>query len=200
MKLYKFLIIVLLFVVSCNIKSNDSKETDESVQIIIPYVEKNIEDEGLKLKNGILYYLENPYSGTIKAFYQKGNIKSISTYYKGKREGKYIGFYPNQKKWFERYYSNGIKVNSHKGWYQNGQSMFEYQFNQKGLYNGFIKDWHANGQLAKHFNFKEGKEVGSQKMWQPSGKIKSNFYTVNGERHGLIGLKNCVSVLTNENE
>ena len=33
-------------------------------------------------------------------------------------------------------------------------------------------------------------------MWKPSGNIRANFFNVNGERHGLIGLKNCVSVMS----
>ena len=77
--------------------------------------------------------------------------------------------------------------------------MFEYQFNDKGVYHGSLKDWHQNGQLAKHFNFKDGKEIGSQRMWKLNGEIRANFYTVKGERHGLIGLKNCVSVISEEN-
>ncbi|WP_282072950.1 hypothetical protein [Polaribacter atrinae] len=78
--------------------------------------------------------------------------------------------------------------------------MFEYHISDKGVYDGSVKDWHYNGQLAKHFNFVDGKETGSQKMWNANGKIRANFYTVNGDRHGLIGLKNCVSVLKIENE
>ena len=46
----------------------------------------------------------------------------------------------------------------------------------------------------------EGKERGSQKMWDLDGKITANFYTVENERHGLIGLKNCISNLTLENK
>jgi antitoxin component YwqK of YwqJK toxin-antitoxin module len=74
--------------------------------------------------------------------------------------------------------------------------MFEYQLNNKGSYNGSVKDWHYNGQLAKDFNFIDGLENGSQKMWDLKGKIKANFFTVNGERYGLIGLKKCVSVIS----
>ena len=35
-------------------------------------------------------------------------------------------------------------------------------------------------------------------MWKVNGKIRANFFTIKGERHGLIGLKNCVSVITKE--
>ena len=77
--------------------------------------------------------------------------------------------------------------------------MFEYHFNKIGLYDGSVKDWYESGTLSKHFNFVYGVEEGSQKMWNFSGKITANFYTVNSDRHGLIGLKKCVSV-THKNE
>jgi antitoxin component YwqK of YwqJK toxin-antitoxin module len=53
--------------------------------------------------------------------------------------------------------------------------------------------------LAQHFNFVDGVEDGHQKMWNLSGKITANFFLVNNDRHGLIGLKKCVSVVC-ENE
>lgn len=167
-------------------------------EIMIPSIEKNSKDENFNLKNGILYYQDKPYSGIVKEFYEENTLKSESEYYQGKRHGRFFGYYPNKNKWFERFYKKGIKTGTHKGWFDNGLQMFEYQLNDKGVYDGSLKDWHYNGQLAKHFNFKDGKEIGSQKMWKLNGKIRANFYTVNGERHGLIGLKNCVSVLTEE--
>lgn len=200
MRSFKIYILSLYFFISCDVKSKETTKNSLVDEIIIPAIEKNLDDENLNLKNGVLFFLNKPYSGIINAFYKDGSLKSISTYYQGKKEGKFFGFYPSQDKWFERYYSKGIKVNTHKGWFQNGQQMFEYQFNKKGVYNGFTKDWFEDGKLAKHFNFENGKEVGSQKMWKPTGKIKANFFTVNGERHGLIGLKNCVSVLTIKDE
>lgn len=187
------LVLFILFI-SCDKNLQVEKKSILKPEIVIPLIKKVRSDVNFKLKNGILYFKKNPYSGTVQQFYENGNLKSTSTYNQGKREGKYIGFYPNQKKWFERFYTEGIKVKTHKGWYKNEQQMFEYQFNNEGIYNGVVKEWHINGQLAKHFNFENGKETGSQKMWQSTGKIKANFFTINGERHGLIGLKNCVSV------
>lgn len=184
----------LLFFLSCDNLSKERKTVDNPIRIDIPSETKDRSDASFQLKNGVLYFKEQPYSGTVHQFYQDKSLKSIATYFLGKREGKYLGYYPNQNKWFERYYSKGIKIKTHKAWYQNGQQMFEYQFNNQGVYDGYVKDWHFNGQLAKHFNFIDGKEVGSQKMWKSTGKISANFYTVQGDRHGLIGLKNCVSV------
>lgn len=189
-----------MFFISCDKKSEEIKRVRIVDEVKIPSIDKNKSDTRFKLKNGVLFFEDAPYSGTVNSFYEDGSLKSLSTYYQGKREGQYFGFYPNEQKWFERYYSKGLKTKMHKGWFRNGQQMFEYQFNNNGVYNGFIKDWHANGQLAKHFNFVDGKESGSQKMWKIDGKIRANFFTVKGERHGLIGLKNCVSVVKSEIE
>lgn len=200
MKSFKSLILIIAVFISCDETKQDVKEVIVVDKIQIPSIEKNKNNPDFKLKNGVLFFVDKPYSGTVNEFYTDGNLKSTSTYCQGKREGKYFGFYPDKKKWFERYYTKGIKIKTHKGWFPNEQQMFEYQFNNKGVYNGFVKDWHSNGQLAKHFNFDNGKESGSQKMWKPTGKIRANFYTIHGDRHGLIGLKNCVSVVNTEIE
>ena len=167
-------------------------------EIVIPSTVKNKNDINFKLENGILFFANQAYSGVVNEYYSAGNLKSESEYYQGKREGKYLGFYPNNQKSFERLYTNGLKSGIHFGWYLNKIKKFEYHFNNKGAYNGSIKDWFANGVLAKHFNFIEGKEAGSQKMWNSKGEIRANFYTVKNERHGLIGLKKCVSVPHNK--
>lgn len=166
---------------------------------VIPTLEKNRNHLLFQLKNGVLFFDIKPFSGVVKDFYSDGNIKSNSQYYLGKRQGTYFGWYQNKQKWFERFYRNGLKTKIHKGWHKNGRRMFEYHFNSSGLYNGRVKDWYANGILAKSFNFMKGKEAGSQKMWDLEGKIRANFYTVANERHGLIGLKKCVSVLHDKN-
>ena len=189
----------LFFIVtSCHQKEQEvAVNIDE---IIIPKIEKNRLDTKFELKNGVLLYDNLPFSGIVNEFYSEGKLKSTSEYFRGKRQGFYKGFYTNKELAFERFYTNGLKTGNHKGWFENGNQMFDYQFNNLGVYDGEVKDWFENGNLQKHFNFVEGKESGSQKMWDINGKIRANFYTVNGERHGLIGLKKCISVQTKENE
>ena len=195
LKYLKNSLIIFLICVSCHSK-NDEIEIESSLnEIKTPAIEKNRKDVNFKLRNGVLHYKKVAYSGVVKEFYDNGALQSESDYFQGKRQGSFLGWYRNGNQWFERFYTKGFKSGIHRGWFQNGQKMFHYQFNTQGLYDGFVKDWHANGILEKHFNFVEGKETGSQKMWNLKGDIKANFYTVNGERHGLIGLKKCVSVV-----
>ena len=44
------------------------------------------------------------------------------------------------------------------------------------------------------FHYKNGKEVGSQRLWKADGSIKANYEVVGGERFGLIGLKKCYNM------
>ncbi len=196
MKTDKLIIIFVLLFISCLKKHEIHNNT--SHKVIIPTKIKEKKDSNFQLKNGILYFNNQVYSGIVKEFYIDDKLKSSSEYYQGKRNGFFKGWYKNGDKCFERFYTDNIKTGTHLGWFDNGVKKFEYQFDIQGRYNGFVKNWYINGLLAKHFNFKKGKEAGSQKVWNDKGKIKSNFYTVNGERHGLIGLKNCVSVVKNE--
>ena len=198
MKLLKFSIIIFFISNSCTSNKSEAGTLVSSVEIKIPEIEKNRNDASFKLLNGILFFDAAVYSGIVNEFYKTGELKSISEYYQGKRQGNFLGWYKNGNKWFERFYINGLKAGEHKGWFPNCQKMFHYQFNNKGQYNGFVKDWHANGVFGKYFNFENGKEKGAQKMWNLKGKIKANFFTIDGERHGLIGLKKCISVLTNK--
>ncbi|WBX70179.1 toxin-antitoxin system YwqK family antitoxin [Tenacibaculum retecalamus] len=195
MKIY---IVIILIFISCNFKEKEIKDLSIN-KIIIPNIKKNKNDKSFNLKNGVLLLNETPYSGIVEDYYSKEKLKSTSVYFQGKKHGIYNGWYISGNKWFQRFYTNGLKTGIHIGWFDNGKPMFKYHFNTNGVYNGSITDWYMNGALLNKFNFKEGREEGSQKTWQPNGKIKANFVTKNGERFGLIGLKKCYSVAI-ENE
>lgn len=95
-KIYSIFLILLF--ISCNQPKQEIEELIVVDEILIPRIEKNKSDINFKLKNGILFYSDEPYSGIVNEFYKDANLKSKSTYYKGKREGEYLGFYVNQKK------------------------------------------------------------------------------------------------------
>lgn len=95
-KIYSIFLILLF--ISCNQPKQEIKELIVVDEILIPRIEKNKSDINFKLKNGILFYSDEPYSGIVNEFYKDANLKSKSTYYEGKREGEYFGFYADQKK------------------------------------------------------------------------------------------------------
>lgn len=187
--------IVLLFV-SCNLNKETQVNTTLKNEVAIPCEKKNRNNIGFKLKNGVLYFFQKPYSGIVEEYYPKEKLKSRANYYQGKRQGVFNGWYMNGGRWFNRFYTNGLKTGVHRGWFDNGKQMFEYHFNMEGVYDGKVTEWYKNGTLLKEFHYKDGKEDGSQKMWQLNGKIKANFVTKEGERFGLIGLKKCYTVNT----
>jgi antitoxin component YwqK of YwqJK toxin-antitoxin module len=152
------------------------------------------------LVNGVLYYQNNPFEGLLVSTYTDGSFKMKLQYVEGRKDGYEKQWHPNGELSQSRWYSQGIKVNNHLGWWQDGTPKFEYHFNIKGEYEGSRKEWYQNGQLVRDFNYTSGKEIGSQRMWTDSGKIRANYEVRNGERFGLIGLKKCYTVKTDSNE
>lgn len=169
-----------------------SCKTTESHQIV------NASDENLKLDNGVLFYNESPFDGTLVSYYKTEKLKSKIQYINGKKHGAEIQWYINGNKLMERFYHEGFKTGIHKSWWEDGKPKFEYHFNQKGEFHGTVKEWYKNGQPYRYCNYVEGKEHGSQRMWKGDGSIKANYEVVNGERFGLIGLKRCYNVKVNE--
>jgi len=156
------------------------------------------EHSQLQLNNGVLYYNDAPFNGTLKSFNEVNQTRNTTNYMHGKKDGEERKIDQNGTLAELRYYKNGLKVGVHKAWRKNGQQLFEYPYNNLGRYHGAMKEWYANGQLVRLFNYVDGKEVGPQKMWLSNGNIKANYTVVHGERYGLIGLKKCYSLKTND--
>jgi len=148
------------------------------------------------LDNGVLFYNNHPYSGALIDTNKVTKIVKEIEYLNGKKHGKETKKYAPNSIAEQRFYTHGNKSGTHKAWWSNGQLKFEYHFNTKGEHHGPVNEWYINGQQAKAFHFVNGKEEGTQKMWQKDGKLRANFVTKNGERFGLIGLKKCYSVNT----
>ena len=157
------------------------------------------ENKQIEIKNGVVFYQTTPFNGTLKSFNAINQTNDIATYYQGKKHGEEKKFFLNDSLAEVRYYKNGLKIGIHKSWRKDGSQKFEYPFNDKGYYHGTIKEWYTNGQLVKEFNYVNGKESGTQKMWQSNGNIRANYTVVNGEKFGLIGLKKCYTIDTDEN-
>lgn len=156
------------------------------------------ENMQLQIVNGVLYYNNAPFNGIIKSFNAVNQTKNSANYVSGKKEGAERKLYINDSLAELRFYKRGLKVGIHKSWRENGQQKFEYPYNEVGVYHGAIREWYPNGQLVREFNYENGKESGTQKMWLANGNIRANYTVINGERFGLIGLKKCYSVKTND--
>lgn len=155
--------------------------------------------EELELINGVLHYQNHPFNGLLVSRYDDTSYKMKLEYAKGRKDGLEQQWYANGVLSQKRWYSQGIKINSHLGWWEDGSPKFEFHFNRKGEYDGNRKEWYPNEQLVCDLNYVNGKEIGSQRMWSKTGKIRANYEVKNGERFGLIGLKKCYTVNTNSN-
>lgn len=183
MKIINFFFIFVLL--SCNKKDLviDSSESENSIV----------------LKNRLLIFEDELFSGEIIAFYDadKTMQKSSCFYLNGQKNGAEQIWHSNGQMSSLRVYLKNVKAAKHKGWWSNGKKKFEYVFNNEGAYSGIIKEWFETGQLYREFNYVNGQEEGSQKMWKLNGDIRANYVVKNGERFGLIGMKKCDPVSAN---
>ena len=118
MKSFIKFICICAICISCNTRKQESEIIIEKNIVKIPSVFKNKQDASFKLKNGVLYFDEIPFSGTVEDFYLDEKLKSKSEYYQGKRQGSFFGWYNSGAQWFQRFYTNGLKSGIHKGWHK----------------------------------------------------------------------------------
>ena len=159
------------------------------------FIENEIKTE---LRNGVLFFNNRAFKGVLLSYYENGTKKTETRYKQGKKHGKEKNWYKDGKIKMTRQYNNGIKVNVHKGWWENRNLKYRYIFDDKGRYNGKVEEWYVTGQKLREFNYTNGLENGKQKLWDLNGNIKANYEVINGERYGLIGLKNCFTVFENK--
>lgn len=169
----------------------------EELQSIIPDKTANISDPNLTKKAALVYLNDSLYSGFLVSHYEDGKLQSMAGYVKGKLEGESFQYYNNGQLRESRFYRKNRKTGHHIGFWPDGEQKFAYDF-ESGIHVGELKEWYASGQPYRFFNYIEGQENGSQKMWGLDGTIRANYVVKNDHRYGLIGLKNCKSVTDEE--
>lgn len=165
---------------------------------LIPTVSIKSDDPKLKLGNGFYYYADTLFSGHIHTFHENGSMQRMQSYYEGKEEGVLITWFSNGQKESERYFAEGEKEGIHSGWWENGQQRFEYHFS-KGQYNGDFREWSVNGTIAKHIEYKDGKEIRG-KAWRENGKVYMSFEMRGSRRYGLMNAKPCYTLRNEKGE
>ncbi|MFT6828546.1 MAG: antitoxin component YwqK of YwqJK toxin-antitoxin module [Roseivirga sp.] len=176
-----------------------SNEPDLEKVEIIPEIEANLNSEFLQQDGAVLLFENLPFNGYLVSYSEQGKLISKAGYINGKREGKAEQFTENGNLLERRFYASNKKVGFHEAWWPNEQKKFEYTF-VDGLHHGEYKEWQINGTPYKVFHYVMGFEDGSQKMWDSDGSIRANYVVRNGHRYGLVGLKNCKSVESNDGE
>jgi antitoxin component YwqK of YwqJK toxin-antitoxin module len=160
----------------------------------VEYKPINATAPGLKAVNGIVYFNEALFSGTVFNLFPNSNdTAAIMNFRNGREDGVWKKKYAHNKLEEIREFKDGIKTGEYIAWWPNGNKKLQYEF-KDGEYEGTCYEWNEQGQMTKEANYKAGYEDGLQKIFYDNGKIHSNFVVVNGRRYGLLGTKNCVNV------
>lgn len=154
----------------------------------------------LVIKNGMHYYLGNPFSGYTEEFHlENGALKSRVGYWQGRKSGEALKWYPDGQLYTRRFYHEGRKHGVHEGWWPDGKQQFRFHF-VDGNYHGEVIEWHPNGQLATAYQYEEGRENGQQQAWRENGKLYVNYVVKDGRRYGMIKARLCYSVKDGEGQ
>jgi hypothetical protein len=191
-------LIGILFLSACdsNNKGSQNNQLELKPQNIVvasvPNVFKPSTDKGFTLHQDTIFYNNAKYSGLVYTLYNTKDTMLVSSYLNGLEEGVQKKWYSNKQIASVRNYHAGKKIGKHIGYWENGQTQFEFYF-EDGEYHGVANEWYQNGQHYRIFHYEHGYEQGSQKMWWENGIIRANYVVKNGRRYGLVGLKLCMN-------
>ena len=184
-----YIIIVSICLSGC--QNDNHGKSDPSKQSAVDLVVQST-DTSLHLVNGVWYYHQQLFSGTIETYFSSGQLQSRQSFYDGKEDGWLSTYYPDGSKDTRRYYHHGEKDSINQGWWPNGNPQFEYHF-KNGVYEGDFKEWYASGKPLKHIIYHNGKEQ-SGKGWRENGKPYMSFVMRDGRLYGLINPNLCYSL------
>ena len=190
--------IAVLFLSACDSNNKDSQNNQlelkpqNIVVASVPTIFKASADKGFTLHQDTLFYNDTKYSGLVYTLYNAKDTMQVAGFLNGLEEGIQKKWYSNKQLASIRDYHSGKKIGKHIGYWENGQTQFEFYF-EDGEYHGIAKEWYQNGQTYRTFHYEHGYEQGSQKMWWENGIIRANYVVKNGRRYGLIGLKLCMN-------
>ncbi len=183
-------IILAIFLHACHSHQNETASKAAMLTLAA-------NDPQLRLRNGVLFYDEQPFSGVLTEAYARGQLKAKTEYARGLQHGTSRMWYEEDQPLWQRQYQNGKKHGEHKGWWPNGQQKFLYHF-ANGEHKGEASDWYTNGQLAQRNQYERGQEAGLQQAWRENGKLYTNYVVKNGKRYGRFNSRLCYTVKNGE--
>ncbi len=98
-----------------------------------------------------------PITGTVKNFYENGELQIETSYQNGVKEGVQKSYYKDGNVWIVSVYQNGLKTGIEKYYRPNGVVYGETSY-QNGKKEGFQRWYFENGSLKKEKKFKDGKQ------------------------------------------
>jgi len=150
-------------------------------------------DSMLKASNHGLYYQEKPFNGLIYGLYTSGDTMFRETYMQGKWNGSVKKWYDGGQLSDELNYIDGRPEGLQLGWWPSGKRKYEVRY-IKGLLNGVSQWWYPSQLFQKFNNFKNGREEGLQTEWAIDGRPHANYEVKDGKIISQSGTRNCIYV------
>jgi antitoxin component YwqK of YwqJK toxin-antitoxin module len=113
-----------------------------------------------------------PITGVVFDNYENGQLRTQSTYKKGKLSGNYKSWFDNGQVFCECNYWNGLLDGKYAVWNEQGQLINECYYVNGDLH-GKNNIWDDNGQLIQEFNYIRGAKDGLNREWFSNGQLKT---------------------------
>lgn len=185
LQFYGWIALVFFFITACN----QAVDTNDAISKIA--VEKQL----LQLipAKGLVFYKNEPFTGTSLEHYKNGQMAVSIDYLNGKKEGFYKKWFGDGQLSFESQYVVGRKDGESKSWWKNGHLRSVANF-ENGVAQGQQKQWYKSGAKFKVIQLVDGKEKGLQQSWRENGKIYNNYEAKNGRIFGLKRANLCYAL------
>lgn len=138
----------------------------------------------LVLDNGRYLFEGRPYDGIVEERYADGQLKSLASYYQGRRHGPTTSFYPGGQVHEVRSYRSDLSYGRQLGYWENGRLRFDYAYLDDRR-EGRQRQWYRSGAPYVELTFRDDKEDGMQRAWRENGKPYINYEARDGRRYGL---------------
>jgi hypothetical protein len=197
---YWLINVSLLFSIDCSRinKENASTEQSKSTVGVIPHLPQapavfvNRLDSALHNNNGTWAYEGKVFSGYVLEK-ESAKLLSKTPIVQGKENGWAYAWYPSGKKSYSKFFVNGDREGTHRGWWENDSLRFENHFIHD-KFEGRQASFYPNGQKWEERYYLHGYEEGTQRAWNQQGTMVTNFTVKKGKVYGVIGRFDCMSV------
>ncbi|MFN7603430.1 MAG: toxin-antitoxin system YwqK family antitoxin [Bacteroidota bacterium] len=136
-----------------------------------------VDQGGLKSADG--YYLNNKRHGAWTEYQTNGLVKSVTTYFEGKKEGLCMEM-ENGQMTKRFYYHNGLRHGDYKEF--KSTSLKEERNYMNGKIEGTVRIYYDyNSKLMEEGNYKNGVRDGVSKWYDQDGKLSIEYEYKNGE-------------------
>lgn len=142
---------------------------------------------------GLVYYKDQPFTGTTILNYANGKVAEHIEYRNGRQEGYYRKWFDTGLLSYEATYRQGYLNGEATSWWKNGNIRSHSQY-EEGMMDGVQTQWYKSGAKFKERNITMNREVGLQRSWRENGKLYNNYEARNGRIFGLKRANLCYSV------